>query len=350
MKPITTLLAALFAATPLAAQDAPDLKRIVDALSKLKVSGYLQAQYVDDQSSRDELGGSSGTRNRDQFSVRRGRIKFVYQATSTSRFVFQPDISSSGASLRDGYVELIEPWTAWKHSLTAGQFQWPFGFEVLYSSSSREMPEFSRVVRVLFPGEYDRGVMLSGTHPNKRFSYRLAVVNGTGISRSDDLNEGKDVVARLGYAFRAVDLGASIYRGSDLVATSTNPRGETFDKERQGFDVQWRTPLPGFALRGEYIGGQEAPPSGTARGESFEVEGWYVYALQKIGTRHQLVARVDEYDPDSGSSGNAIRTFGGAYLFQWDTHSRIMVAYEVPRSERSDPDDNVFTFRYQFSF
>jgi hypothetical protein len=62
------------------------------------VTGYIQAQFVDDERSRDELAGS-GTRNLDQFSIRRGRVKFTYQATPTSKFVIQPDITSSGVVL-----------------------------------------------------------------------------------------------------------------------------------------------------------------------------------------------------------------------------------------------------------
>lgn len=327
-----------------------ELKNVVDALNKLKVTGYLQAQYVDDESSLDELGGTSGTRNRDMFSVRRARVKFTYQFSQTSRFVLQPDITSSGVTLKDGYLELTEPWTTWKNTLTAGQFNWPFGYEIMYSSSSREMPERSRVVRTLFPGERDRGVMLSGTGLQEKFTYRVAIVNGTGTARSDDLNEGKDIVGRVGYSLGALDLGASVYRGTDLVATATNARGVEFDKDRQGVDFQWVTPLPGLLVRGEYITGKQAPASGSTRTESFDVDGWYFYAIQNIGTRHQFAVRADEYDPNTDADNDAVLTLGGSYIFHWDAHSKVMLAYEQPKNERNDPADNVLTVRYQFSF
>jgi Phosphate-selective porin O and P len=327
-----------------------DLKNIVDALNRMRITGYIQAQYVSDERSLDELGGSTGTRNLDMFSVRRARVKFTYQATSTSRFVLQPDITSSGVTLKDGYVEFTEPWTTWKHTLTAGQFNWPFGFEIMYSSSNREVPERSRVYRTLFPGERDRGVMLSGVGLRERFRYNVAIVNGTGTARSDDLNQQKDFVGRASYTFGPVDVGASVYRGKDLVATSTNARGIEFDKERQGIDVQWVTPVTGLGVRGEYITGRQAPASGTTRGDSFDVEGWYLYAIQNLGTRHQLVLRVDEYDGNTDVEGDAIRTWTPTYIFHWDAHSKVMLAYEVPKTERNDPDDNAFTLRYQFSF
>jgi hypothetical protein len=348
------VLAALLMCAPLYADDAQEqqhpeqdelvkVKKTVDALSKLRISGYLQAQYVHDERSTNEL-----SRNLDQFSVRRGRVKLQYQFSPTSRIVIQPDITSSGVVLKDGYVELTEPWTSWKHTLTAGQFGWPFGFEINYSSSSREVPERSRVMRTLFSGERDRGVMLSGH--GKRLDYRLAVVNGTGTTQSSDVNKRKDLVGRLGYSLGALDLGASAYNGSDLVATSTNPAGDEFDKERYGVDFQWTTPIRGLGLRGEYIIGKQAPGAGTTRSRSHDVDGWYFYAIQKVGARHQFVVRVDEYDPDTDVDGNAIRTINPAYIFHWDANSKVMASYELIDTELSDPDDNVFTLRYQYSF
>jgi hypothetical protein len=325
-------------------------RNTTDALSKMKLSGYIQAQYVNDERSLNELTNATTTRNFDQFSIRRGRVKFTYQFLPTAKFVLQPDVTTSGVSLKDGYVEFTEPWTTWKHTLTAGQFNWPFGFEIGYSSSSREVPERSRVIRTLFPGERDRGVMLSGLGLNERFSYRLAVVNGTGTAQSFDFNKRKDIVGRVGYSFGAFDLGGSIYRGEDLIVTSTSPRGREFDKERVGVDFQWATPVPGLGIRGEYVTGKQTPSSGTARAESHDVDGWYLYAIQNIGTRHQIVVRADEYDGDTDVDGNAIRTINPSYIFHWDSHSKVMLSYEFIDAERNDPDDNVFTLRYQYAF
>jgi hypothetical protein len=327
-----------------------EMRNSLENLNRMRLSGYIQGQYVNDERSRNELSGAAATRNLDQFSVRRARIKFTYQFSPTSRFVLQPDIASGGVTLKDGYVELTEPWTRWKHTLTAGQFNWPFGFEIMYSSSAREVPERSRIVRTLFPGERDRGVMLSGLGLNDRLSYRVAVVNGTGTSQTFDFNKRKDIVGRLGYSFGAIDVGASLYRGSDLVATTTAASGIEFDKERQGIDVQWATPIQGLGIRGEYITGKQAPAAGTNRGVSQDVDGWYFYAIQNIGTRHQVIVRADEYDADTDLDNNAVRTINPTYIFHWDANSKVMVSYEFIRTQRNDPDDNVFTLRYQYSF
>jgi Phosphate-selective porin O and P len=126
-----------------------EARNSLEALNRLRVSGYILAQYVNDESSINELSGAAATRNKDQFSVREARVKFTYQFSPTSRFVLQPEVASSGVSLKDGFVEFTEPWSTWHHTLTAGQFNWPFGFEIAYSSSLRELPERSRVIRTL---------------------------------------------------------------------------------------------------------------------------------------------------------------------------------------------------------
>ncbi len=327
-----------------------EMRNLLENLSRMRLSGYLQAQYLNDERSTNELTSPTATRNFDQYSVRRARVKFTYQFHPTSRFVLQPDITSSGVTLKDGYVEFTEPWTKWKHTLTAGQFNWPFGFEIMYSSSAREVPERSRVVRTLFPGERDRGVMLSGLGLSDRLSYRVAIVNGTGTSQSFDFSKRKDLVGRVGYNFGAVDVGGSIYRGSDLVPVAGNTRGIEFDKERQGIDVQWATPITGLGIRGEYITGQQAPSSGSSRTESQDVDGWYFYAIQNLGTRHQFVVRADQYDPDTDVDNNAVRTINPSYIFHWDANSKVMASYEFIKTQANDPDDNVFTLRYQYSF
>jgi hypothetical protein len=329
-----------------------EVRNTLENLGRMRFSGYIQPQFVSDERSSDDLTGVAATRNRDQFSVRRARIKFTYQFSPTSRFVFQPDFGTGGApTLKDGYVEYTEPWTSWRHTLTAGQFNWPFGFEIMYSSSNREMPERSNVIRTLFPGERDRGAMLSGTGFGERFNYRVAVVNGTGTAQAFDFNKRKDIVGRVAGTFGPLDLGASIYRGSERVSLAGLTAGREFDRDRAGIDFQWVTPVPGLGVRGEYIKGVQPPaPGAPVAARAADVDGWYFYAIQNLGTRHQFVLRADEYDPNTDIADNATRTLGGSYIFHWDANSKFMFAYEQPELESADPDDNVFTLRYQYSF
>ena len=115
----------------------------------------------------------------------------------------------------------------------------------------------------------------------------------------------------------------------------------------------------GLGVRGEYIRGKQPPNPGAAAASalSASVEGYYFYVIENLGTRNQFVLRYDSYDPDTGNelpnvAANAkVTTLGGSYIFHWDANSKVMLAYEKPKTEGfADPDDNVFTLRYQYKF
>ncbi|HEX2395241.1 MAG TPA: hypothetical protein VHI78_07840, partial [Bacteroidales bacterium] len=63
-------------------------------LTKLKVSGYIQAQFENYQ---DDL--VKGNEAFSTFYIRRARIKFTYEATDGVKFVLQPDFSTGNLSL-----------------------------------------------------------------------------------------------------------------------------------------------------------------------------------------------------------------------------------------------------------
>lgn len=304
------LLAALVTAATFAQDDDAAVERLKNELEKLKISGHLQAEYL----TRDE--------GIDEFRVRRGRIKFTYQAYDYASFVIQPDFSSAGVSVKDAYLELTEDWTGWRNTLTAGQFKWPFGFEVLYSSSEREVPERARVIRELFPGERDQGMMFSGKIPGGRYDYRIGVFNGNGTSDSREVDSAKDIVGRLGLDFGAVRGGVSGYQGES----------NGLDKTRTGLDVQWDTPLPGVELRAEWMTGEE---------EGADVDGWYTYAIWNFTERQTLTVRVDEYDDEI----ETVTTIVGAYSYEVTSNTKLMVALEHP-----DQGGDVGTLRLQYKF
>ncbi|MBW3565457.1 MAG: OprO/OprP family phosphate-selective porin [Acidobacteria bacterium] len=304
------LLAAFVSLPAFAQDDDAAVERLKNELEKLKISGYLQSEYL----TRDE--------GVDEFRVRRGRLKFTYRANDYASFVIQPDFSSAGVSVKDAYLEVTEDWTGWDNTLTAGQFKWPFGFEVLQSSSNREVPERARVIRELFPGERDRGMMFSGEIPGGRYDYRIGVFNGNGTSDSEEVDSAKDIVGRFGVGFGAVRGGVSGYQGES----------NGMDKTRAGFDVQWDTPLPGVELRAEWMTGEE---------EGADVDGWYTYAIWDFTERQTLTVRVDEYDDEI----EAITTFVGAYSYEVTSNTKLMVALEHP-----DEGGDVGTLRFQYKF
>ncbi len=150
----------------------------VAGLKKIKISGYLQAQFEKTENAKG-LYANPYNANDDEiqarFRIRRSRIKVAYDAGSTQA-VIQGDFSNNGFAIKDAYLEFTEPWTKY-FSLKTGIFNRP-NFEVEYSSSQRESMERSAIVRALYPDERDLGMMLT-FEPEDLFKLQLAGFNNT---------------------------------------------------------------------------------------------------------------------------------------------------------------------------
>ena len=68
-------------------------------LNKIKVSGYIQAQWESDGADLEKTNGYSNT-----FYIRRARIKFTYEPADGVKFVLQPDFSTGNLALKDAYT------------------------------------------------------------------------------------------------------------------------------------------------------------------------------------------------------------------------------------------------------
>lgn len=382
-----------------------ETKTTVDALKKIKISGYIQMQMqsAETDGAASFAGGNFGSGIHNRFLVRRGRIKFTYDNDLT-QYVLQLDAIEKGLGLKDAYVSFKEPWLR-TFGLTAGVFDRPFGFEISYSSSSRETPERSRLFQSLFPGERDLGFKLEITPQDGPFSFlnfKGGMFAGNGINPETDNN--KDFIGRLGFqlpiydANLAIDGGVSGYFGNVTLpagksvftvnsATLAGADASNRDVERTyiGADLQLYYDLPflgGFSLRGEYISGKQpgtnsspgsytAAPSGDVYLRNFS--GYYFNYVQNLGDMFQLVMKYDIYDPNTDVSGDEIganaaaklsagdikySTFGLGLVYHWDANVKMTFYYDMVKNETSsklagfaeDLKDNVFTFRIQYKF
>ena len=187
-------------------------------LTKIKISGYMQAQYQNFESP------SLLSTTQNYFSLRRVRVKFTYEALDGIKFVLTPDFSPGAFALKDAYVVLNDRWTK-AFSLTAGKFNRP-NYEVEYSSSQREMPERSKVIGTLYPGERALGAKLEFNPLSLPIHMQLAVFNGgdgantnNAANENKDFDNYKDVMARVTYnlslgSFGGLDFGAHGYFGT----------------------------------------------------------------------------------------------------------------------------------------
>jgi hypothetical protein len=372
------------------ATDEADLSK----LTKMKISGYIQAQYQNFESQ------ALLSKSQNYFSLRRVRIKFAYEAADGIKFVLQPDLVPGAFTIKDAYVVLNDHWTK-SFSLTAGKFNRP-DYEVEYSSSQREVPERSAVIRALYPGERAIGAKLEYNPVNFPIHAQLAVFNGndgltinnsaaTNLNATDniDYDNYKDVMARVTYNlslgnFGGLDFGAHGYFGtlksnavktlsSDYTTVTDIKFGDPLKRNWLGGEFQlFADVLGGLSIKGEYIAGKNATVGyapiaavgttaavpGVANFQN-NFAGYYLYFIKNLGKKYQFAIRYDYYDPNtdikgqdvavkgftssdattlkskmSGKSDLATSTLGLAFHHYFDENLRITLAYDFVKNEK----------------
>ncbi|MDH7568003.1 MAG: porin [Armatimonadota bacterium] len=302
-------------------------------LKKIKFSGYVQANYINQQG-----GAGPGSATKNQWNVRRARLKAVASPAPHTSITLQADFGGTSPSLKDAYVDWFplaaDAEASWM--LSVGQLKWPFGYEGPQSSSVRDTPERSLVVSQLLPGERDRGVVITSpqTYP---VWMQVGLFNGVGANKNDDNNE-KDVAGRVRWApLPSLDLGASFYYGRHLaqapaaavaagkptnVFQDTNKNGVQDSDEptigviagtaavpakpaiehaktRYGVDAQW-IPINNLSLKGEYIAGKQTV---SASKPPVNAHGYWLQTAYALGPRNTVVVKFDSYrDSTVGNS------------------------------------------------
>ena len=323
-KRITSIIICLLSSlsAPLFAQDSPEdtltghvagLRQELDIVKRIKISGYIQAQYqlTDSGGSKGYAGGDFAPGVDKRFQLRRARVKIQYDSPvndkgwSTSQYVFQIDATQNGVSIKDMYLKFTDSWSGW-FSLTAGMQNRPFGYEIQYSSGLRESPERGRMSQIIMPNERDLGAMLTIQGPKisnwNWIKLDLGMFNGTGGpgagANTSDFDKYKDFIGHIGLSKSTKSelikwgLGASNYIGgfrqdvADSYIFGTDGagvKGFMIDKKKADvntnlnaqvnvkrnyigldgqFSIDW---LPGITtIRGEYILGEQSATSGSS--------------------------------------------------------------------------------------
>jgi len=338
-------------------------------LTRIKISGYIQGQW--------EWSQDRSVYPSNSFSVRRARVKIQYEPVTGVAFVVQPDFLASGVTMKDAYVQVNEPWLK-TFSLWVGQFNRP-NYEVEYSSGQREVPERSRVVKALYPGERAIGLKLEAAPGALPLKFQLAVLNGndnlvikdaagTDINvKNKDFDNFKDLMGRLTYqlklgSFGSLDLGANGYLGflkatNDTVLDSKYQVDRTIaigkPLHRNWFGAKLRfyaDVLGGLALKSEFMMGQNA--SASIPNIEREFMGYYVYLIKNAGRRNQFALRWDYYDPNTKLGGKEIGSSTGTYKsglddlaysdltvawnYYFSDNIRFQLAYDYPINEKAD--------------
>ncbi|WP_223644900.1 porin [Corallococcus sp. EGB] len=338
-----------------------ETKNDLSALKKLRISGYVQAryQYLQDL---DDTGAGGYSR----FGVRRGRLKATY-TTEWSQFMLQIDAVPAGVTLKDAEATLFVPGTKQQLSVTLGQMKWPFGYEGPQSSSDREFPERSRVVRNMLPSERDRGAKVNGRYKFLRLAVGVFDGNGTDSGTTQDNDKEKDIVGHLGFDLKWLSGGISGWYGHDMGRLATDPFRRAYERTRIGADLQAYfdvIPLGGTAIKGEFIAGRTYGAANNATHLNVPAHGWYLLLVQNIGLNDAVAVRYDTFDPHNGQANvavgdvpgadNTVDTLGFVLQHHFGENLKVSAIYEIPIThvvaQALDPHDNLFTLQMQARF
>ncbi|MCD8270769.1 MAG: hypothetical protein LUD46_21640 [Parabacteroides sp.] len=388
------------------------LDKIVQKLSKFKVSAYIQAQY---QYGQENATLKVGDKNENidkgfnRIGIRRGRVKFEYNDGIGTGAV-QIEANDKGISFRDLYIGIKDPWTK-RSQLMAGVFNRPFGNEIGFSSSGLESSERAIIIQNFFPDERDLGAMLTlRTTKESPFNFmRLDTGLFAGNSINRETDNRKDFIGRLG-AEKDINnwgkwgLGVSYYNGSvynptteayemdgkRFIKVDKGEAGTYMKREYIGMDAQFsffnalgKTSLRAEGLLGTQpgIAGSSKSPNTGTRPENLPENalykrpfiGYFFYLVQDFGVSpFSAVFKYDVYDPNTKVKGDeigvegsytsktdlAMSTFGLGALYRFNKNIRVQAYYEFNFNEKSvlvkgyneDRKDNVFTLRLQYKF
>lgn len=373
--------------------------------AQTSVTGYIQAEWQHyDQSSNPDSRAIYYNSRKNFFTIRRGRTKFTHQ-DSAFRAVLEVDFTERGAALKDAYLEvsllernLLNVWV--------GLTKRP-NYEAEMSSSVRESPERSQVVRAFYPGERDLGFKFESMPKlgeNITPKIQLAMFNGT----TEETDPLKDIIGRvtlplpLGEDSKVqATIGGSYYLGGvpqpdDTIITYENgARALTFE-ERSGSWAGWGNrsnagveaqvdlallPFGKTGLRGEFLTGKRPEAVTRSAGDSTDLTvptlivrnqmGYYVTFIQELGKKFTLAAKYDFFDRNTDVTGTEVNStrdrassvFGFGLLGNFGP-VRITAWYEIPTyaadearyvtesgaTASDDLKDNKTTIRFQYKF
>ena len=292
---------------------------------------FVQGRYFAnpiDEASEDDV-----TRN---FSVSRMEARWAGRVSERVGMGFEVQLhpAAEGAAeelINDAYVEYYP-----SESLTirAGQFIKPFGFDIQHSSSARESPERAIFTGYFFPGQRDRGLMLTADLGANRDWLRgttlyAGVLNGNRFF--DDDNSELNYNLRIRKVLENVPLaiGASVQRGTQVL-----PPGMTGSDSEDYYGVDLQFVAGRLGIRAEYSRGDMPSRLLSLEPEfspGFEpgLESWGAATLFdfRLTSRDDLYWRWDRFDNDP-VTGADIRAFNIGYLRQIGASSRRGIDYQ----------------------
>ncbi len=222
----------------------------------------------------------------------------------------------------------------------AGLFKAPFSAEQLIPAPSIDFVNRSQVVSVLSPGR-QVGVGLRGTTSNGVFSYSLGAFNGNGRNPlgndNDKLMFAARVVGRPNVSDGSFEIGVNVAQSEDDTGA--------FEGDRLLFGADVRRAWGRWLVSAEAIYADLDPVIGPSR-QPFGYHATVGYMLDP--GRHQILARWDSFDFDTGVSDSNFIVLG--YNFWPSQAFEFQVNYLIPVYDGADIGDQQVLLNFQVAF
>jgi len=240
-------------------------------------------------------------------------------------------------------------------TVRVGQFIKPFGFDVQQSSWLRESPERPIFSGYFFPGERDRGIMLSGdlaflpSAVFKDLQYFVGAFNGNRFF--NDSNRQVNYMARIRKIFdkEKLAVGASVQIGKQPL-----PLGVSGNDNERVFGVDFQFSTGRFGLRGEALTGNRPSTLPKIDEQFFSAfrpgahsSAGELFVSYRLAGRQNIYARYNQFNGDPVTGLN-IRAFNFGYFLPVGELSRLSFDYQFKNHPSFE--DDAINGRFQITW
>lgn len=343
---------------------------------KLKTGGYLQLVYTLDESTS---ATAHPGKYRDPLYIRRARISFRQQINDWVGFNITPEFARSGDPLETEDISVVR--TTSPHTTATvtrvrrvpviefkgayvdltfndflnfriGQFNQPFGFENVFSSSKKIFPiDTLQFMRNVLPSDYDFGIQYSLNY-KKMLSLQVAALNGTTHQR--ETNNRKDISTKISFEprmffefLKGFELSFSYYDRyyGEIVTTTVTP------KNGQHYNVYLKLErevlFPVF-LTAEYVWGKNYTLTNDVKSLICTLE---IKPLEKTFLKGLAPAfRYESWDPNINKSDDEVEIYTAGINYYPNKNVRFLVDYRISNEKPKDLTNNKLNIMAQVSF